>query len=373
MRSLVFPLIGLFLAAPLRAATVQIAATDERLAIQNAIDNSKPGDTICFADGIHTPARQLLFRSGRTYSGRPGSSILRFDKTEFGVTIEADARDITLTGITFQGAGIDMGAGGPKSRYTNIRIIGNRFTDIATNAIKCTIPSDQLIIEHNTFTNVRGYGCVEIYNMNRGSYSHNTFVDCSHGGHILGPLDDCTFSFNRGTGLTNMGLEIQRAGESVSRNMTVEGNIFYDWKLPFCNSFGLSVMAEEGINTRVINNYLRASRVGPWNPNLEGQGERFGIGIEAGFASGEVSGNTIGGPFAHFVTSSGPDIPVRNNRFFGKPVWKKPIERWPGINGKGTFIDQNNAWERDFAKMPEPPKSDTVESRPVRGPLGADR
>jgi len=357
MRSLVFLLIGLFLAAPLRAATVQIAATNQRLAIQNAIDASKPGDTVYFAEGLHTPGGQITFRSGRTYSGKPGATVLRFEKLEFGVTIEADAHDVTVTGITFRGAGIDMGGGGPTSRYTNIRIVGNEFRDIDTNAIKCTIPNDGLVIERNSFTNVRGYGCIEIYHMNRGSYSHNTFVDCMHGGHILGPLDDCNFSFNRGTGLTHMGLEIQRSGNSISHNMTVEGNVFYDWKLPFCNSFGLSVVAEEGINTRVINNYLRASRVGAWNPNLEGQGERFGIGIEAGFDSGIVEGNVIGGAFAHYITASGQKMLFRNNRFFGKPVWGSPIARWPGVHGKGTFIDQDNSWDRDFAKMPEPPQA----------------
>ena len=92
--------------------------------------------------------------------------------------------------------------------------MNNVFDDIAHSAIKATIPSDQLVIEGNTFTNVRGYGCVELYNVNRCSYSHNTFIDCSHGGHILGPWDDCTFSFNRGTGLTNMGLEIQRRAKA---------------------------------------------------------------------------------------------------------------------------------------------------------------
>lgn len=348
-------IIGLLLAFPVSGAIIEIAPTNNRLRVQLAIDSSRPGDTIRFAQGEFEPGR-LVLHSQRSYVGTPGKTILKFDRVEFGVAIDADARDVSISGLTFVGAGIEMGAGGPGSRYRNIRITGNQFRDIPTNAIKCTIPNDTLIIERNTFQNVRGYGVVELYHVNRCSFSHNTLVDCAHGGHILGPLDDCTFSFNRATGLTHMGLEIQRSGNSVSRNMVVEGNVFHDWKLPFCNSFGLSVVAEEGINTRVVNNYLRASRVGPWNPDLEGQGERFGIGIEAGFDTGIVADNVIGGPFAHYITASGQNMIFRNNRFYGKPVWKTTMSSWPGIHGRGTFMDEDNAHEPDFTRMPPPPE-----------------
>lgn len=362
MRILTILIIGLSVAANSTFAdTVRVAPTSDRLRLQLAVDSSRPGDTVEFAAGEFEPGR-IVFRSDRSYVGSPGKTRFVFRDVEFGVAIDADAKDISIAGITFDGAGIDMGAGGPVSRYSNIRISGNAFQNIPGHAIKCTMRNDRLVIEDNTFRNVRGYGAVELYHMNRGSFSRNSLVDCSHGGHILGPLDDCTFSFNRGTGLTHMGLEVQRSGDSVSRNMLVEGNVFYDWKLPYCNSFGLSIMAEGGRNTRIIGNYLRASRVGPWNPNLEGQGERFGIGIEAGFDSGIVEANVIGGPFAHFITSSGPEMLVKNNRFFGQPKWKKAIARWPGIHGKGTFVDKDNSWNRDFDEMPPPPAADNKQA-----------
>ena len=137
--------------------------------------------------------------------------------------------------------------------------------------------------------------------------------------------------------------------------MTVEGNVFYDWKLPFCNSFGLSIMAEGGVNTCVIDNYLRALRVGPWNSNLEGQGERFGIGIEAGFDSGEISRNVIGGPFAHFVTTSGQDMLVKNNRFSAGRCGRSRSHRAGRACAARERLLTNTTRKTRSSHMPDPP------------------
>ena len=62
MRTLTFPIIGLLVAAgSLHAVTVQ-SPPDDRASIQNAIDNSKPGDTILFTRGLHEPDGKLLLR-----------------------------------------------------------------------------------------------------------------------------------------------------------------------------------------------------------------------------------------------------------------------------------------------------------------------
>jgi hypothetical protein len=48
---------------------------------------------------------------------------------------------------------------------------------------------------------------------------------------------------------------------------------------------------------------------------------------------------------------------VQDNQFYGQPKWKKTIARWPGNDGKGTFIDKNNSWNTDFDRMPPPPEA----------------
>jgi hypothetical protein len=189
--------------------------------------------------------------------------------------------------------------------------------------------------------------------VNNSSISGNGFCSIYQGGQIVGPRNNVVVSNNVGQHLVRMGLEIQRSGNSIANGLLVSNNTFYDWVTPNNGSFGLSVMPEEGLNVRVINNYIRATRIGDWG-DLQGQGQRFGIGIEAGFATGEVSGNIIGGPFAHYVTSSSSNMLVQNNRFYGQPVWAKNIARWPGIHGYGTFQDINNAHDPNFGNMPAP-------------------
>lgn len=328
---------------------------DDRAAIQAAVNASQPGDQLNFNAGVYTSAGALKFKGSRFYIGVRGTQI-DFSNTAFGIHLEAAASDVTITRFIFTGAGIDMGSGSPNTRYRNIDILGNAFRNIPTNAIKATIATEDLTIDGNEFINVRGYGAFELYNTTRFSFKYNHVIDSAHGGHLLGPREDNVLAHNYITGITDWGFEIQRSGESVSSNLLVEGNVIHGFKRAYGNSGGLSVIAERGINTIVRNNYIRADHEGV--PLEEGH---MHVGIEAGFDSGVVENNIIGGDInagnlTHYISASGPDMLFRNNRFFGHPQWGSETVTWSGdiAGGRGWFREENNSRESDFSKMPQP-------------------
>lgn len=334
---------------------------DDLRAIQRAIDASKPGDIVRFTAGAFDCSGTVFLRSGRTYRGA-GDTTLRFtdlpDDT-YGVAFLENCAEVTFDGFHLVGGGIRLSDG---ERYRDIRITNNDITQTAhTPGVYISIPSDRLVVERNRFHDYDGYGVIA-YHINGCSVSGNVFHNIEQGAHLLAPRDACTFSFNYGTRLTRMGLEVQRMGDAIARDMVVEGNVFFDWKLPFRDSFGLSIVADESVNTRIANNYLRADFTGEWNEQTktDGQGKRFGYGIEAGFASGIVEGNIVGGPWANHVVVSHEDTPVRNNKLYGQPVWKKHIAGEPGPHGSGSAVAKNNFVETNLKKMPHPPDMESV-------------
>jgi hypothetical protein len=334
---------------------------DDRHGIQQAIDASLPGQTVRFPSGVFDCSDTLYLRSNRTYRGT-GQTVLRFNslpRDTYGVAFLPNCTDVTFSGFRLVGGGIKLSDG---ERYRDIRITHNRITGTAdTPGVYISIPSERLVIEHNRFHDYDHYGVIA-YHIDRASVSRNVFSNIVQGAHLLAPKNDCTFSFNYGRGLTRMGLEVQRMGDVIAVNTTVEGNVFHDWKLPFRDSFGLSIVPDESINTRIINNYLCASFSGPWNAETRtgGQGERFGYGIEAGFASGVVEGNVVGGPWANHIVASHPDTLVTNNRLYGKPVWQKHLAGEPGPGGFGSVVSKNNRVELNMKKMPPPPAVEAV-------------
>ena len=341
---------------------------DDLRAIQRAIDASKPGDTVRFPAGVFDCSGTIFLRSGRTYQGA-GDTTLRFNDLPadmYGVALLPNCAEVTFDGFRLVGGGIRLSDG---ERYRDIRITNNAISQTAhTPGVYVSIPSDRLVVARNRFHDYDGYGVIA-YHINECSVSGNVFHNIAQGAHLLAPRNACSFSFNYGTRLTRMGLEVQRMGDVVARDMIVEGNVFHDWKLPFRDSFGLSIVADESVNTRVVNNHVSADHAGPWNDETErdGQGKRFGYGIEAGFASGAVEGNVIGGPWANHIVVSHKNTPVRNNKLYGKPVWKKYIAGEPGPHGTGTAVAENNLIESNLKRMPPPPDMESVINRASDG------
>ena len=334
---------------------------DDRRAIQRAIDASKPGDTVRFPSGTFDCSGTIFLRSNRTYQGT-GDTTLRFNDLAadvYGVAFLPNCAEVAFDGFQIVGAGVRLTDG---ERYRDIRITNNHVTQTRnTPGVYVTIPSDRLVIERNRFHDYDHYGVIA-YHINEACVSRNIFHNIQQGAHLLAPSNACNFSFNHGTRLTRMGLEVQRMGDTIARDMVVEGNVFYDWKLPFRDSFGLSIVADESVNTRIVNNYVRADHTGEWNDETarDGQGKRFGYGIEAGFTSGVVEGNIVGGPFANHVVASHKNTPVRSNKLYGRPVWKKHITGEPGPGGTGSVVTENNLIETDLKKMPPPPDMESV-------------
>ena len=318
----------------------------------------RPGDTLVFAPGEYNVSKTLTFRTGQTIMAN-NDATLRFEglpSRAYGAVFFKDSSNVTVTGLKFDGGALSLSAG---SKYTNISIVNNEITRTnGTAGVYASIPSEKLIVEGNKIHSFKHWGVI-LWHMNNGSFSKNKMCAITQGAHILAPRDNNQVSFNVGRHLTRMGIEMQRHGDSIARNTTVEGNVFYDWKLPYRDSFGLSIVPDHSINTRIINNYLSANHTGDWNPEayIDGQGQRYGYGIEAGFVSGEVSGNIIGGPFANHIVVSHPNMTVKNNKMYGVPKWRNYVAGEGGPFGSGSWTPQDiyaggNTTDRNFANMP---------------------
>ncbi len=348
-------------------ATVNVAdfgatpndGADDTIAIQSAIDASIVGDTILFNAGRYDIG-EILIRSSRSYRGAAGAVIR--SNAALAWRIEYNAADINVSNLRFEGSGDAFLFMGNSGTYRNIQITDNIFADMDGHAVKMTTESDGVTIERNTFRDIRGYGVIEAFFVNRMSYRFNRIIDSAHGGHILAPLNDCSFSYNHLSGLTAMGLEIQEHGGSVSRNLLVQGNVIYDWHSTNSAAMGLSVPTSGAINTRINDNFIRGN-LAPghvWIP----EPDRFpaiGTMIEATYDQGEIKGNTIGGTYWFVIGAATSHLPPRytsvieGNKTYGNSIaGVPPIIGWPGapVDPASWSTGSGNEFELPASQMP---------------------
>jgi hypothetical protein len=356
---------------------------DDAAAIQAAIDAAKPGDTVQFPAGAFDAKRTINVRGGRTIRGRKGASLgFQLDgKLAYGFALEPDARDVTIDRLDLRSSHglIELADG---SGYANITFANNRFEHHNTRdasgkmifGIYASVRTDRLNIIgnhfHDSLDSARSW---EVYYPSNARFDRNVFDKVYDGGHILEPGDNVSFSFNRGTKVARMGQEIQ--GHSRSRGMVVEGNVFSDWYKPWPDTFGLSVPANNLIEPVIRGNYLAATfdAASGWGP-AERDGRRmnrFGIAIEAGGVNGIVEDNVIVGNWAIGVASTTVNQQVRNNQFYGKPIWGTWAAGEPGDRGFGGVVQTGSRVERDVSKAPRLPD---IAPEPVDGdePVDAD-
>jgi len=334
---------------------------DDTAALQAALRATGAGDTVNIPAGLFQISSTIAIPAGRTLQGVKGSSKLDFviGKRAVAIEIAANATNVVIDGLTIRSNDgvIGMHHG---HQFRNIRITNNDFqwgydgTYYNRLAIQSTVRSDGLIIENNFFhdspTSDRN---VDLWYMSNASYSYNKFFGVNDGGHILESGDNVKVSFNVGRKIHRMGVEIQ--GMAKTTNMTVEGNVFYDWDRPWNDTFGLSVMPMAGTNVKIINNYLSADFTGEWGQSMPGTGgPRFGIGIEAGFTTGVVAGNTLIGPWATGVAAAMKNTPITANDFYGTALWGWLMAE-PGYNGIGSYISTNNRFH-SLSEAPQPPE-----------------
>jgi hypothetical protein len=327
---------------------------NDRGAIQAAIDSAHDGDTVFFADGTYNVGGQITLKSGINITGENELGAM----LEFSVPVNGG--DINGTNYAFRGVGLH------DFSFTNLKVKSNngvfflqdtsntRFTDNDFQwgyggnyynrlAFYASNNQTRMRIEENYFHDSPDSDRnVELWGLADSSYSYNRFHNVRDGGHIMEPRSNVQISFNRGTKIHRMGIEIQ--GHSTTTGLVVEGNVLSDWDRPWNDTFGLSVMMMNSPDTKIINNYLSADFSGGWGQSQPGVGgPRFGLAIEAGLSGGEVSGNVIGGPnpWACGVATAMQNTLVTNNKFYGHPLWGIMMGE-PGNRGMGSFIDRDN-------------------------------
>jgi hypothetical protein len=169
------------------------------------------------------------------------------------------------------------------------------------------------------------------------------------------PRDNVSFSYNYGTQIHRMGIEIQ--GNTPSNNLRVVGNVFSDWVNPYYDSFGLSIVNHNAHNTVVADNYLKANIASgrSWG-QADGSGaRRFGFAIEAGGVDMTVKGNTIVGDWVAGVVASRKGVVVQDNHKVGPSGWADwTIE--PSPDGMGSIVYKgDNTVNRNMGQAPAAP------------------
>jgi hypothetical protein len=344
---------------------------DDHGAIEAAIRASRPGDTVVFQSGQYDLNKHMHFSTERTYRGSGKlDTRLKFNVGEryWGAKVLPDASNVVIENFVFDGGGLGMSEG---QLFRNITIRNNEFVNTPRGtfngngpAIYSGVRSDGLKIVGNYIHDSDKYGFI-IYSADRLTITHNTLKNLSQGGHILDPGKDIVLSFNKLQGMVRMGFEMQRHGSRTAENVTVEGNVLTDWRRPFHDSFGLSIVPDGSHNVRVINNYIQGvprGWGGQWGPQTSGnEGKRMGYAIEYGSHSGEVSGNVIGGAFCNYVSVSGGGgqhsgtIPVKNNKFYGVPSWTDYIWKQAYTNNGFGYREENNLKDPNLNNMPSAP------------------
>ena len=349
---------------------------DDHGAIARAIARSAPGDTIVFDAGRYDVGHTIDLAAGRTYRGAgERDTTLKFlvGTDGWGMTLRGGADDVTVENLVLDGGG-----------FANVTIRNNEFVNTPRGTFNNNGPaifaggaSDGLTVTGNYVHGSDKYGLI-LYAVDNLTVANNTFENLMQAGHIMDLGKNNTVSFNRLTGMVRMGFELQRHGPRTATNTTVEGNVITGWRNPFRDSFGLSIVPDGSVNTRVINNYIQGvprGWDGEWNVIAlrEGQGKRMGYGIEYGARSGEVSGNVIGGAFANHIIISGGGgkhdgvISVKNNELYGAPLWRDWITK-ESYGGAGFgWTDANNRKDGDYDAMPAPPRGRDDAGRTAAG------
>lgn len=339
---------------------------DDFNAIQAAINAAQPGDTVKFAAGTYNINGQLLIRTGRELAGAgvgSNGTTLQFSSPpdKFAAIIQQDASNVSIHHFNMRA---NSGIFAANGFQRNLRITQNDFvwgsngSNYTKHVLRGGGGSDGLVLENNYFhDSLSADRAFDLWGPGNASISNNKFFRISDGGHIMDPRDNVRYVGNVGEQIHRFGLELQDEGGSRANNLLIADNVFTNWYQPYPDSFGMSIMPQRSTNVKITNNYMSSKDMtGGWGPGENGNGlKRYGLGFEAGFTSGEVSGNTIIGTWAAFVTAAMPNTPVKDNKFYGRPVWTYVMGQ-PGLGGHGNAIESNNLKDGDANHAPSAPQ-----------------
>jgi hypothetical protein len=334
--------------------------------------NIVPANTILKFTGVYPKTRQV-------FTAKAGQELTC--DTQFGASIEFERPKTPGSNPNSQAYGIIIPASANGFAVSNlivksnngvvwhdgaaaVAITGNRFTwgwdgsYYNKLVVWCGVGAPGLVVDHNEFVDSPNSDRnLEVWGWSNGSYSFNVFRNVNDGGHIMEPGNSFRFVGNVGTRMHRMGLEVQ--GGAPSDGMIIEGNQFYDWREPWNDSFGLSIMPRNMTGVVIRGNYLRSDFTGPWGQGQPGQGNRFGIAIEAEYKSGVCENNIVGGPnpWATFVACGEKDMIVRNNQWYGASLWGDIIGE-PGFYGTGSARPDTSNAKFAASAMPAPSGGD---------------
>ncbi|MGH7178374.1 MAG: hypothetical protein ACREJC_13430, partial [Tepidisphaeraceae bacterium] len=339
---------------------------DDTASIAAAIRAGGPGDIVSFPVGTLNMSSVITIGNGDRLQGQKGSKIVMSLTSDiYGFAISGDASNVTIDGLDLNSnRGIlKMTAG---SAYNNISITNNLMSNGGGKyGIFGTITNNNLKIEHNYFHDSQDQlRVMEVWRMNHSSYSYNAFYNVEDVGHIMDPGPNVRFSYNWARLVHRMGIEVQDSGFRTRpdrANFIAEGNVMYDWFQPYWDSMCMSIpITSPRGGSVIIKNYLRQNALnGEWIPH--NNQTRGSYGIELGMESvGRCEGNIVGGEkMVNHIVVMENDIPVANNKLYGRPGWGAFIVGEPNSHGGwGSFIDINNLKDNNFANMPSPESID---------------
>ena len=259
-----------FVSLPSNAMTRTVfPSVNDTAAVQRAINASSPGNIVQFSPGAYHLANVTL-KSGVSMLGASGVVL---NDTANGVGVfeinPSDSHDITIQGLSFVGAGRDVSHGA-------VELIGDTSTSadgaVRIAIVNCSFQNNGIfyvnlkesLITGNSFSNIKAPGSAIVgYYADEVTISHNTFTNIYEPISLInsGPNQgrNIIVSYNTGSGVSRMGIEIQgQGGTNETTNLLVQGNHFTNWVNPVSdgNTTAYSIVTT-GTGTRVLNNYAQ--------------------------------------------------------------------------------------------------------------------
>jgi hypothetical protein len=349
--------------------------------IVGTIGNAQPGTEIDFTPGTYNITTPINVPTGvkiTSSEGKPDDTFLVFqlagaDQSSYGFVLAGGAKDVTITELDIvSNHGIVQMSNG--STYTNIQIVRNNLAygsgqlsdGTLVFGISGTVTNNALQISHNYFhdsqNTIRNWS---VWYASGSNFDYNVFYNVNDGGQIDNPGANVTFSHNYGTLLHRMGQEMALQSNTT---LTADGNVFYDYVLPYNDTEGMSIIGVSSV-VDITNNYLKASIAAgsTWGQADGGGNHRFGYAIEGtGSAGSSVSKNTIVGPWADFVSSDISNLSVTNNSTYGSSLWGN-FEGEPGPYGYGSVVTSGNTSDTNVNDAPPPPANNAAFGAGVNG------
>jgi len=302
-------------------------SSDDYSAIQAAINASKAGDTVRFNTGAYNVSKTLLFTEGRTFLGANGSVLNRTGANDHFLA-KTGVRNVVVDGLTFKGAGLEIGNAGQNITVRNNTFTGQTWGNGAGSYYAIFMPSavHDSLIEGNTFTNspdadtsIVGWGN---YNL---TIKGNHFHSVNEAIHLFENQHGNVISYNTGTKIGRMAIEVQGSG---STGVLVEYNDFKGFTATSEDGFvyGLSIVTD-GTGSVVRNNTI-----------VSYDASKTPYGIEVGGTGTVIEANYVEGFGTGIVLGDSPRAVIRNN--IVREGWIG-VSKYPSGTAENSLIEGN--------------------------------